>query len=544
MDAQDTPPPTGDVLHALPERPSGEGDIYMPYVGRTPPGQGPIEGQPPEGEQPQLPTTTVSDLAAASAQETVGLTWTAPVGDGPLGGATRYEIRYATSAINGENWSQAQRVDDPPYPAPPRGKEALSIEGLQVGQTYHFALRAVDSSGNVGPISNGASTTVASRHGNALTNGSFEDGLNGWSASGDASTSGDARDGGSSALLANANIEQSFGTHSGTEYKVIAWVKIAQQSGNTWGGFRAEVLSSGGDSLAHSGYMTAPSYGNDWFQIALRFQAAGDSSRLIVGHFGDGTMVAHVDDVRAFEKGPNVAPVFSYRLDPANLSALPGDQGYVVEAHDPDGAVAQVYWDFGDGSRAMRPSGSRRVSNAGTHVATVRVVDDEGLAVTQSVEWQAQDGSWPHLNVETPARLSALSESETYTLRGTADSSIRRVRVSSDRGYSGLADGTASWSATVPLQPGNNRILVQAHGENGRITTSERIVRYLPPGDLAVVDLQESGSSVGRWEVLEATFRIANSAATHTQFPYDLSPPAGLEWIDGITVEGLFTNDN
>jgi hypothetical protein len=542
IDADDTPLPPGDALHALPQRPAGEGDIYMPYIGRTPV-RGPTEGQPPEGEQPELPSASVSDLAAASAQEVVCLTWTAPLGDGPLSGATRYEIRYATSAIDEGNWDQAQRVDDPPYPAPPRGKEALSIEGLQVGQTYHFALRAVDASGDLGPISNDASTTVASRQGNGLNNGSFEDGLGGWSASGDASTSSDAHDGGSSARLANANIEQSFATRSGTEYKVTAWVKIAEQSGDTWGGFRAEVLS-GGASLAHSGYLTASSYGNDWFQIALRFRAAGDSSRLVIGHFGDGTMVAQVDDVRAFEKGPNVAPVFSYRLEPANLTALPGDQGYVVEAHDPDGAVAQVYWDFGDGTRALRSSGSRRVSNAGTHVATVRVVDDEGLSVTRSVEWQAEDSSWPRLNVDTPARLSALSESDSYTLRGTAGSSIRRVRVSSDRGYSGVADGTTSWSATVPLQPGNNRILVQAHGENGRIATSERIVRYAPPGDLAVTDLRESPPSVGRWEMLEATFRIVNSAATHTQFPYDLSPPAGLEWIDGITVEGLFTNDN
>jgi len=547
IDATNTPAPAGDTSRALPERPAGEGEIYVPFVGRSPE-PGPIVGDPPDGsppgEEPQPPSTTVEDLTAVSAHQAVGLSWTAPLGDGLLGGPTAYEIRYATSPLSEEGWDQAQRVDDPPYPAPARGREAFTIEGLEPGQTYHVALRSIDASGNLGPMSNVASVTVAHSPSNLLSNGSFEGGLGSWSASGDASTTGDAHDGGSSARLANANVEQTFSTQGDAEYKVTAWVKIVQQSGGTWGGFRAEVLSGGGGSLAHSGYMTASSHGNDWFQIALRFRASDDRSRLVIGFFGDGSMVTQVDDVRAYERGPNVAPVLSYRLEPADLGALPGEQSYVVDAHDPDGAVANVYWDFGDGMRALRASGSRRVSNVGTFIATVRVVDDEGLAVTQSVEWRAQDPSWPSLNVESPARPSALSENGTYTLRGTADASVRQVRVSSDRGYAGTAEGTASWSATVPLEPGVNRILVQAHGDNGRITSSERIVRYVPAAELAVTNLAESGPSVGLWEMLEVTFDVANSAATHTEFPYDPSPPAGLEWIDGITVEGVFTRDN
>lgn len=541
LEAYNTPAPIGDTSRALPERPVGAGDIYVPFVGRSPEPD-PI-GEPPEGEQPKPPSTTVSDLTAVSAHEVVGLTWTAPLGDGPLGGPSGYEIRFATSPISEENWDQAQRVDDPPHPTAPRGKEAFTIEGLQPGQTYYLALRSVDASGNLGPMSNVASTTVAHSPSNLLSNGSFEGGLGSWNVSGDAGTTGDARDGGSSARLASANIEQSFATQSGTQYKVTAWVKITEQSGGSWGGFRAEVFSGGG-SVAHSGYMTSSSHGNGWFQIALRFRASGDSSRIVIGFFGDGSMVAQVDDVRAYEKGPNVPPVFSYRLEPAELGGLPGEQSYVVEAHDPGGSVANIYWDFGDGVRALNSNGSHRVTTAGEFVATVRVVDDEGLAVTQSVPWRAQDGSWPSLNVASPSGLSALSQNGTYTLRGTAGSSVRQVRVSSDRGYTGAASGTTDWTATVPLQPGVNRILVQAHGDNGRITTSERIVRYVPAGELAVTDLTESASTVGRWEMLEATFGIVNSAATHTDFPYDPSPPAGLEWIDGITVEGVFTPDN
>lgn len=543
IEASDTPAPAGDAFRALPERPAGDSEILFPFVASSPE-PGPIGGQPPAGDELKPPSTTVDDLTAVSAHRAVCLTWTAPLGDGPLGGPTAYEIRYATSPIAEETWEHAQRVEDPPHPTAARGQEAYTIEGLEPGQTYHFALRSVDASGNLGPMSNVASTTVVDHPGNLLSNGSFEGGLGSWSASGDAATSGDARDGGSSARLANANVEQSFATQYGTEYKVTAWVKITQQSGGTWGGFRAEVFSDSGDSLAHSGYLTASSHGNDWFQIALRFRASGGSSRLVIGFFGDGSLVAQVDDVRAYEKGPNVAPVLSYRLEPAELGSLPGEQRYVVEAHDPGGAVANVYWDFGDGVRSLDASGSRRVANAGTYVATVRVVDDEGLAVTQSIPWRAEDGAYPTLSVASPAALSTLSENGRYTLRGAAGGSVRQVRVSSDRGYSGTASGTSDWNATVPLQPGVNRIIVQAHGDNGRITSCERIVRYVPSGELAITGLAETAPTVGRWEMLEATFGVANSAATHTDFPYDPSPPAGLEWIDGITVKGVFTPDD
>ncbi|HEY4690049.1 MAG TPA: hypothetical protein VIK33_12110, partial [Anaerolineae bacterium] len=97
--------------------------------------------------------------------------------------------------------------------------------------------------------------------------------------------------------------------------------------------------------------------------------------------------------------------------------------------------------------------------------------------------------------------------------------------------------------ANVPLRPGVNRILVQARASNGRLATAERIVRYVPAGPLGVSNIQ-SAASVQRWDPLEITFAIDNSAATHPQFPYDPAPTPGLEWVDGITVDALFTPDN
>lgn len=89
-----------------------------------------------------------------------------------------------------------------------------------------------------------------------------------------------------------------------------------------------------------------------------------------------------------------------------------------------------------------------------------------------------------------------------------------------------------------------NRILVQAHDADGRIVASECSVRYTPADPLSVSNLVESATPIERWDMLEVTFNVDNSAASHPQFPYDPSLPPGLEWLDGITVDGLFTPDD
>ena len=57
-------------------------------------------------------------------------------------------------------------------------------------------------------------------------------------------------------------------------------------------------------------------------------------------------------------------------------------------------------------------------------------------------------------------------------------------------------------------------------------------------------DAGEGTATVERWEVFEVCFALEGTAATHPQFPYDPAPPPGLEWVDGVTVDGLFTPDN
>jgi hypothetical protein len=382
---------------------------------------------------------------------------------------------------------------------------------------------------------------------NLILNGTFENGnLEGWSANGATASPAEVHSGNWSARIANADIETTFNTTPGKAYKITAWVKIVSETGDDWGGFRLEVLSWDWAGLAHSGWLLTETDGGEWFKVALTFTAATEETRLRAGYFG-GTgrsMVVHVDDIVAFEKDVNLPPNIKVTLDPTALAALPQVQTYSVTGDDPDGAIARVLWDFGDGSRSLALSGERLVALPGTYVATVHVTDDEGAEIIKTVDWTATAANFPSLSVESPNSYESTVNTASVIVSGRASDLVDSVQISTDRGYVAMANGTAAWSNPVPLQPGVNRILIQAQTTDGRVTTAERLVRYWPDGPIRLSNLSESSATVERWEPLEITFALENSGATHPQFPYDPVPPPGLEWIEGVTVDALFTPDN
>jgi hypothetical protein len=347
--------------------------------------------------------------------------------------------------------------------------------------------------------------------------------------------------------LVNANMHRTIDTTPGQRYKMIAWVKIAQEVGDDWGGFRLEAQSRDWSSLAHSGWLLRSTHGSEWFKVAMTFTASTSQTRVHVGYFGgpNRQMLAQVDEVIIFRPGEeNLPPEVGISLDPVALSGLPQLQRYAMVGDDPDGAITRVVWDFGDGTRAFGASGVRRITSPGRYEATVQVTDDDGAVVSQTIPWAALDPARPGLAITRPSEAGVFSAKEAVLqISGTAGSDVARVMVSTDRGLAIEATGSRRWQAEVLLEPGLNRVLVQAQQANGGIITQERLVRYVPGGELTVAELRESQAEVERWAMQEITFAIRNSAATHPQLPYEAEPGRGLETLDGITVEGLFSRD-
>ncbi|MEE8557512.1 MAG: S8 family serine peptidase, partial [Myxococcota bacterium] len=109
------------------------------------------------------PPVSVSDLTVVDVTErSVTLEWTASGEDGTVGRAALYDLRYAHDPITAASWDASTPVFDEPPPGEAGSMESALVEGLDQGQTYFFAVRVMDRSGNYSAISNTPSaTTVA-----------------------------------------------------------------------------------------------------------------------------------------------------------------------------------------------------------------------------------------------------------------------------------------------------------------------------------------------------------------------------------------------
>lgn len=378
---------------------------------------------------------------------------------------------------------------------------------------------------------------------NLLTNGGFETGMFvGWYHQGASIVSNDVRAGLRAARLTSAAfIDQTFNTVSGRSYKVVAWLRIVHETGSDWGGFLIGVTDH--QSWTHLGstpFLTVADYGTNWVKHAFTFTAIGNATRLRLGYFGgpNRSMIVHADEVGVFDRtATNAFPLVSFALTPTNFTSLPATQSFAAIGDDPDGAIQLVEWVFGDGVISLEPSGARRIGIAGSFTARVRVADDDGAVVETTLVWNVTAPGWPTI------AITNLIIAPTAVVQGTASGSGVVVRVSTDREVFVTASGDLNWTAQVPLRPGWNRVLAQVHQADGKVATDERSVRWTGTEPIRVTAPLPQPNPCVRWDPVEVSFTVENSAATHPQWPYETNLPRGVEFADGITVDAVFSPD-
>jgi hypothetical protein len=94
------------------------------------------------------------------------------------------------------------------------------------------------------------------------------------------------------------------------------------------------------------------------------------------------------------------------------------------------------------------------------------------------------DTTAPAISVTTPTAAATYSTSVTpFALGGTASDAVGVVQVTwvTGAGGSGVASGTTSWSASIPLQPGSNTITVTAQDAAGNAGADVITVDYASP---------------------------------------------------------------
>jgi hypothetical protein len=97
-----------------------------------------------------LTATSIAPARAAS----VTLTWTAPGADSLTGQAARYDLRYSNAYLNPTLFAVATPVPAMPAPAPSGTIQTVTVNGLNTGLTYYFAIKTADATGNWSGMSN------------------------------------------------------------------------------------------------------------------------------------------------------------------------------------------------------------------------------------------------------------------------------------------------------------------------------------------------------------------------------------------------------
>ena len=134
----------------------------------------------------------------------------------------------------------------------------------------------------------------------------------------------------------------------------------------------------------------------------------------------------------------------------------------------------------------------------GANVITVTARDAAGLTATDTLTVTRADGGAPTVTISTPTTATTHSTTEfLMAVGGTAtdDVGVTAVTWVSDRGGSGTASGTGTWSiAAVDLRGGANTITVTARDASGR-TGTDVIVITRTDGQRPVVTISSPSAA-------------------------------------------------
>ena len=187
------------------------------------------------------------------------------------------------------------------------------------------------------------------------------------------------------------------------------------------------------------------------------------------------------------------------------------------------GGVTQVSWSNNrGGSGTATGTTSWSVSGitlqSGSNVITVTALDAAGNSGTNTltVTYNAPDTTNPAVTITGPTSASTHATSATpLTVSGTASDNVGVTQVTwaNDRGGSGTATGTTSWSASVALQSGANVITITARDAAGNTATDALTVTYSLPDTTAPTTTISAPTSASTYTTTTATLNASGAAS-------------------------------
>ena len=188
---------------------------------------------------------------------------------------------------------------------------------------------------------------------------------------------------------------------------------------------------------------------------------------------------------------PTTAPTFTTRSTPILLAGIAND----------DRGVRAVTWSNGATGGSGAASGASSWSASvplilGDNVVTISASDSAGNVGTDSITVTLDPGQ-PMVAIQTPTAEVIYTTGVTpILLGGTAADDVGVTSVgwsNADTGGSGLAVGTTTWSASVPLSPGANSITLTAQDADAKVGSDSIQVTLVAP--LSLDTLKAWGSN-------------------------------------------------
>jgi PKD repeat protein len=174
----------------------------------------------------------------------------------------------------------------------------------------------------------------------------------------------------------------------------------------------------------------------------------------------------------------NQAPVANLAVTPTSGTAPLAVTASTSGSSDPDGTIASVVIDFGDGTKANSASASHTYSAAGTYTVTATVTDNGGLSSNASTVVTAT-GSVPSLAISvTPSNGTGYSAE--YVYPGATRSFFSRVTGSSNAlvnwtascGTPSSSTGATYFDWTAPSTAGDCTITATAQADGSKVASS------------------------------------------------------------------------
>ncbi len=178
---------------------------------------------------------------------------------------------------------------------------------------------------------------------------------------------------------------------------------------------------------------------------------------------------------------PPPAPKVSLTLTVGTPAHAPTDASVALSgtALHGTGSVG-VSWQTDHGASGMAAGGANWSIAAvpletGTNTITISAIDATHIPVTavlvvaRQASDAAPDSAAPELTVTSPGATTVSTNDSSITATGTASDNVAVAKVTwlTNAGTSGVAEGTTTWKATIPLFVGTNRVVIRAYDAAG-----------------------------------------------------------------------------